>query len=563
MKRITIDKRVALPKQQRRRQQMADSDDSNSYNGYDGYSSDDSDSGLGMRTRTRRNIKQCECRDCWLNHQSHMNQSLRAANDSAEVSDLINLAYNERNQHAWHVRNVRDAADPEASCKFASELERRLRHPVMEHRGFCVSFSGLNIGLDVDWSLYSYESPMQECDYCERKTQKCIENGLWNDEVRQRYVQLIDDFKTRTCIENIYNVGAAFPRFHALVSAACRSSQLLLCQPYSWNQRVNEIITKSRVNLSSVSKAILPASSVFTETTGAQRVRLLEFSGMTGKLITRMMCGMSGKLGGAYEIPNHRAVALTKYAVVATRRVHCTNACEILVGNRYVIDASAIRHAHDGVSTKKRTYREVLAGNPIRKTTYLEALSELRILYATQISNLMTVAKQVQGGLSIDVAINSNDQFLRLNDLRILCGKRLINMRNEAEDLNAPEDDQFQISTRMMRFIAEFPKLLSYDISRLFGTSSLRLYVASIEAQLRLAKQGCYAAMLSFAAIEPRMVDAFLCPVIATTYGGVSEKAKYNHVASKDEVLGPLLLKYRHHIPRTAHVIGDVCRIGF
>ena len=69
--------------------------------------------------------------------------------------------------------------------------------------------------------------------------------------------------------------------------------------------------------------------------------------------------------------------------------------------------------------------------------------------------------------------------------------------------------------------------------------------------------------MLSFAKLEPRMVDAFVCPVIERKYGGLSEKDKYNHVASKDEVLGPLLLKYRHHIPRTAHVVGDVCRIGF
>jgi len=536
---------------------MADSDDSNSYDGY----TDDSDNGYEMRTHenaTTTTTSQCECTDCWLNHQSQ-NQRIRSANDSAEVSDLINSAYNERNQHAWHTRRVRDAADPEVSRKFASNLESRSRHPVMEHRGFCVSFSGIDIA-----SPYSYESAMQESAYHERKTQRCVESGLWNDSVRQRYVQLIDDFKTHTNMENINRTGSVFPRFHALISAACRSSQLLLCQPYSWNQRVNDIITKGRVNLSSVSKAISPASSVFTETTGAQRLRLLEYAGITGKLITRLMCGISGKISGklgTYEIPNHRAAALTKYAIVTTRRVHCTNACEILVGNRYVIHASAIRHAHDGVSTKKRTYREVLAGNPIRKTTYLEARDELRILYSAHISNLMTVAKQVQDGLSIDVAINSNDQFLRLNDLRILCGRRLINMRNEVEDENAPEDDQFQISTRTMRFIAEFPKLFSYEISRLFGTSSLRLYVASIDAQLRLAKQGCYAAMLSFAAIEPRMVDAFLCPVIATKYGGLSAKDKYNHVASKDEVLGPLLLKYRHHIPRTARVIGDVCRI--
>lgn len=532
---------------------MVDSDDSHSYGSYGDYHGDESDGDCvyGYGYKHHRNGPNCECTDCWLLQQNDVNRHLRAANQSSEVSSLINSAYNERNRYAWRERDVRDAADPE-SRKFEAIVENRLRHTVMEHRGFCVSFSGLNIA----WTPYGHQ------DSYELKTQGCIEAGLWNDTVRQRYVQLIDDFETY--MENIFSVGAAFPRFHALVSAACRSSQLLLCQPYSWNQCVNDIITKSRVNLSSVSKAISPASasSVFTEIAGAQRLRLLEYSGITGKLITRMMCGMSGRLG-TYEIPNYLAVALTKYALHTTRRVHCTNACEILVGNRYIIHESAIRHSQGGVSTKKRTYRDVIAGKPPRKTKYLEALAELRILYDTQISNLMTVAKQVQGGLSVDLAVNSNDQFLRLNDLKIVCGRRLMNMRNEAEDLTAPEDDQFQISTRTMRFVAEFPKLFSYEISRLFGAASLRLYVAIIEAQLRLAKQGCYAAMLSFAASEPRMVDAFLCPVIARTYGGLSEKDKYNHVASKDEVLGPLLLKYRHHIPRTAHVVGDVCRIGF
>lgn len=532
----------------------SDSDDSNSY----GERSDNDNGGYESRwdvVQSWNPFHQCECRDCWLTNQSHMNMRLRAANHSAEVRDLVNSAYNERNKDAWRARVVRDEARPETARKISAETDsRRCRHTVIEHQGFRVSFPDLGI--------YNYENPGDEEIISEQKTQKCVEKGLWNDEVMQKYVKLIDDFKTHTKIENIFCVGSAYPRFHALVSAACRSSQLLLCQPYSWNHRVNYLMTETRINLSLVSKTLSPASSIYTETTADQRTRLIAFAGITGKLITRMMCGMSGKFG-AHEIPSHNAYTLAKHALVTTRRVHCISTCEILIGNRYIISASAIRYSQGGVSTKNRTYREVLAGKPVRRTTYLEALDELRNLYSAQISNLMTVAKQVQGGLSIDAAVNSNDQFLRLNDLKILCGKRLINMRNEAEDLNAPKDDQFKQSVRIMRFIAEFPKLFSYEISRLFGTSALRLYVATIEAQLRLAGQGCYAAMLSFSASEPRLVDAFLCPVIARTYGGVSEKDKYNHVASRDKVLGPLLLKHRHHIPRTAHVVGDVCRMGF
>ena len=517
---------------------MADSDDSNSY---DGYSDDGYENFKMRRARAVCAACICRCKRCF-NSQQPKN----------------NMEYNERNKNAWRARDARDSAHPEASCKLAAEMESRLRHTVMEHGGFRVSFPGLNCGYEKPGD----EEAEKEAEK-ERKTQKCIENGLWNDEVKQRYVQLIDDFNTRHDFEKLKRIGAAFPRFSALVGAACHSSQLLLCRPsgnYAWHARVTRSLAVA--NRYSLSNAVLPASSVFTETTQTQRNRLLAFSGITGMLISRLL--LCGKIG-TYDVPSHYAETLAKCAIITTRRAHSMNACEIVADNRYIFPFQGL----NGPSIQpppppppKRSYKDVLSGCKPAKpvpASFIELLAELRELYPATISKVMVVARQVQGGLSID-AINSNEQFTRLHDLKIILGKRLMDLRNEAENPDDLNDTQFKRSVRIMRFMAEFPQLFSHEFSRLFGMSSLRLRVATIEAQLRLARQGCYAAILSFAAVEPRMMDAFLCPVINTQYGGIDRTHWDNHIHSSDEVFGPLLLKHGHHIPRTADVIDDVCR---
>jgi hypothetical protein len=419
----------------------------------------------------------------------------------------------------------------------------------MNHGGFCVSFPELDMDAVEE---NKNERKRQKC--------KCIENGdIWNDQVKQRYryVQLIDDFNTYNNFENIKRIGAAFPRFSALVGASCHSSQLLLCNPtghYAWHARVNRSLTGA--NRYSFSNAVLPASSVFTETTKMQRNRLLAFSGISGMVISRLL--LSGKIG-TYNVPSHYAETLAKYAIITTRRAHSMNACEIVADNRYTFPFQGMQEPPPFLKPTP-SYKDVLSVyKSLKPTSYIELLAELRQLYPATISKVMAVARQVQGGLSIN-AINSNEQFIRLHNLKIICGKRLMNMRNESENPHELKDSQFKRSVRIMRFAAEFPQLFSHEFSRVFGMSSLRLRVATIEAQLRLARQGCYAAILSFAAVEPRMMDAFLCPVINTNYGGIDISHWDNHIHSSDEVFGPLLLKHGHHIPRTADVIGDVCR---
>ena len=136
-----------------------------------------------------------------------------------------------------------------------------------------------------------------------------------------------------------------------------------------------------------------------------------------------------------------------------------------------------------------------------------------------------------------------------------------MNLRNKSNDLNLPEDSSFKRSVRIMKFIAEFPGLYEFDIASVFGLSSMRLRTASRGTQIRLANQGCYAALLSFAVVEPRMVDDYLAPEVSSKFGGcLGENNADNHVASRNKIFGELLKKYRHHIPRTADVDGDICR---
>ena len=138
-----------------------------------------------------------------------------------------------------------------------------------------------------------------------------------------------------------------------------------------------------------------------------------------------------------------------------------------------------------------------------------------------------------------------------------------MNLRNKSNDPNLPEDSSFKRTVRIMKFIAEFPGLYEFDIARVFGLSSMKLRTATRGTQLRLASQGCYAALLSFAVLEPRMIDDYLAPEVSSRYGGwlgADSHVAHNHVASRNKIFGELLKKYRHHIPRTADAAGDTCR---
>jgi hypothetical protein len=123
-----------------------------------------------------------------------------------------------------------------------------------------------------------------------------------------------------------------------------------------------------------------------------------------------------------------------------------------------------------------------------------------------------------------------------------------------------PKETMFQRTKRIIRIIAEFSEMLSPDIVFIMKTTRLAYTVKN--TQIRLSKDGCYAAFLAFAKLEPSMIDDMLAPIIGTRYAGIIEEsgARINWVSSKDRVFGSLMLKHRNHIPRTVNVNPVICR---
>jgi hypothetical protein len=126
-----------------------------------------------------------------------------------------------------------------------------------------------------------------------------------------------------------------------------------------------------------------------------------------------------------------------------------------------------------------------------------------------------------------------------------------------------PRESMFQKTKRIIRIITEFSEMLSPDIVFIMKTNRLAYVIKN--TQLRLSKDGCFAAFLAFSKLEPLMVDDMMAPIIGTQYTGIEQIPENNNITtnwipSKDRVFGDLMLKYREHLPKTANVSKVICR---
>ena len=480
----------------------------------------------------------CECKRCY---------QVRNSKSRPGPEDVI-AAYYERNHDYCARREHRK-----------QESTWRNRHVVLTHRGFQVSFPE-PMEPQPSSRQYRHAHPDEEVAENDEKMRQLVAQGMWSDEIQKHYTNLIDDFKygeVRSQLETA--PSTAFPRHEMLVAASFTSSIAILeshlwCAPLACVRIISlaiplqcadpaAFVSKSK----SKAMALAPASSVFTETTEPQRAKLLAYSGIAGKLAARLFgrCGpVNCGSGNGCNGNNNRT--FQKSAFVLMQRVHSLQTCEILTDNRYWFDGSF-----------HRPLKEIDQATPIR-----ELIAEFRELYHGCIADLKCVAvKYKRGFIGVD-EIHSDQIFGRFYSLLILCIKRLMNLRNKSENLDEPEETTMKRTNRIMKFVAEFPDVYHADVARVFGLSAMKLRISTRGTQLRLASQGCYSAFLSFAVSEPRMVDAFLAPEIGNRYGGIMDGSDCeNHISSRHRVFGgELLKKYRHHIPRTAEVLADMCR---
>ncbi len=466
----------------------------------------------------------CECKKCYQR---------RIAEYDPDPQDIINDYY-ERNEQV----NQAEPETPEDRA-YREDHERELarcdRCVVMMYRGFRVSFPEPTTTGQISSRQYRHACLEDESYHHAENVRQLVAQGVWSEEIQRRYTYLIDDFMYGE--ERSYWKTApstAFPRHEMLVAASFNSSFMIL-ESHLWRTPLARIRILDSVPFNCTDRAafmskskskamtLQPASSVFTETTASQRIKLLAYSGIAGKLAARML-GICG--GGNCQ-------KIQKSAFVIMQRVHSLQTCEIIMDNRYWFAG----------------YLKSKKNNTDEETSTKILVDEFRQVYHACIVELKCVAaKYKRGYISID-EIHTNPIFARFYSLKISCLKRMMRIQK----------GEIKQSNRVMKFIAEFPDIFHMDISRVFGL--LKLRKTTRESQLRLAGQGSYSAFLSFAVSEPRMVDEFLAPEICTNYGGIMDRDHHNHISSRDNVFGGnLLRKYRHHIPRTADVLADACR---
>ena len=461
----------------------------------------------------------CHCKKCYV-------KSTYGAADAANIAN----AYYERN------RTRRDCSGTETQTQNI-KLNRQNRFVVMAHRGFRVSFPDPSGEI---LSQHTYEETEDEPKTHTKKMQQLVAQGAWCDERAMHYTNLIDDFKHYEKYCNTVD-SSAFPRHHALVSAAFSSSVAIL-EGRLWDSFSSAIPIEhyirafapkwDNIKMKSKPAAHAPPSSVFTETLFRQRCNLVAYSGIAGVLCARLFHTCRKTTSDPY---------FRKSAFKMMQRVHSAHTCEILVDNRYQVMTPKNDASFDSLSFKN-------------------ARAELRILYAACIGELKTKAIRYARGFINICEIHSDHRFEKMRLLMIVCLKRLINDPNKFNDLSKPRISSSKRTIQIMKFVTEFPGLYDFNVARAYGAATMRLRIATISTQIRLAGDGCSAALLAFAVLEPRMVDDHIAPEIDPRYCGIAELDRELYIPSRDKTFGTVLQKYRHHIPRTADVIKDVCR---
>jgi len=355
-----------------------------------------------------------------------------------------------------------------------------------------------------------------------------------HDKVITDYHQYIDDYYQHN--DNIMKREMAFPYHHSLIQMSLLlSSTRFIHNAYGMYRPCN---------LRPIHN-VKPLTSI-TMLKPRQRAILVGFSGITGLLIPRLLD----------QAPYWKRRTFESMGTHIVRRIHSPIACEIMLDNRY-----------SDFITENNALRCELNDVPFNRARRL-----LRVVYYDG-HTLASLKKDIvdfkKGKISIDTIYN-NQTYRYLYTYWFYClseSMRFHKQTNiERRQKCLPRESMFQKTKRIIRIITEFSEMLSPDIVFIMKTNRLAYMIKN--TQLRLSKDGCFAAFLAFSKLEPSMIDDMMAPIIGTQYTGIEQMSENNDIRtnwipSKDRVFGDLMLKYRNHLPTTANVNNIVCRYNF
>jgi hypothetical protein len=195
-----------------------------------------------------------------------------------------------------------------------------------------------------------------------------------------------------------------------------------------------------------------------------------------------------------------------------------------------------------------------------------ETKQELLVIYDANIDRLeAAVAQYARGFVSLE-AIRTDPEFVKMftkfwrlsfqtMKARSCSESRLAALRaTNPESFSADEEkaERFVVCREIFSAQCQFSRLMQYNVAHLFDNSSFNyatLVRSSKSSQLRLCNDGVTAALLAFAAIEPRMVTAEMVPKLEVIYIGCDLISAANHIQTRDPVFGKMLAKHRQHVP--------------
>jgi hypothetical protein len=369
---------------------------------------------------------------------------------------------------------------------------------------------------------------------------------------------------------NFKHFETALPRHYAIVAASRQPRQFSsLTHLQTSSLRVSATATQSN-SRARARVHTLSDITPFTELTVRQKGFVIAHSALAHLLVK--------KLAGVFcARPHTRRVALEHADIIASF-ISSALACEYLVGNRYYRNLPTILATERyvvGSGENAKTYSAQLTLADVTPEKIQENEEELQVFYDANIDRLESCVEQYERGFVSLKTLRTDPEFVKMFTKFLELNFQTMKWRSLSQDRiaaaaaaaaaaahvssSAPRSSDNEYAEgiiacrQIFKIQCRFARLCQYRIAHLFDNSNFSfagLFRATRSSQLRLCNDGLSSALLTFAAIEPRMVTTEMVPRLGLNYlacGDVSSAA--NHIQSRDPVFGGLLAKHRHHIP--------------
>jgi hypothetical protein len=359
---------------------------------------------------------------------------------------------------------------------------------------------------------------------------------------------------------NFKHIETALPRHFAIVAATRQPRQYItrteLCVMTLQNAPTqNKIQSRARARIHTTCD-ITP----FTETTLHQRVIIITRTGIAHLLVK--------KLAGLFWTERHMHQSALTFADLVASFISSALACEYLIGNRYYRNLPVIlAEEKQPVGWPTPTTTAAITEHDATPAKIQETTQELQALYDANIDRLeATIAQYARGFVSLEAIRTDPDfvqmlsKFWRLNfqtmKARSCAESRIATLRSISSGLFDEEKcsaDRVIACRNLFSAQCQFSRLMQYNVAHLFDNSNFNyvsLLYSAKSSQLRLCNDGLTAALLTFAAIEPRMVTAEMTPYLGDVYMRCELSGAANHIQTRDPVFGEMLAKHRQHVPR-------------